>query len=331
MKRRNFLAKAGLATVSGVLANQSMRDPINLNQLANAIAIQPAAAGMVAPKDRADYLAAAGKATLRTIMRVLETWDPARPDLDPFTVSGGAFQIPQETRDRLWNQQKIWQGDDPGSPENQSRMALVLLSQVHSLEWLRSSIGERHGRMVIDYDRWLQSMSLAASTPGWKSLAATDGRILWSRFCWELWNLLGWKRSVAFPVQGHTPETAPWSSPFGWRTHPIYHTTRFHQGADIAVPQGTVLVATEDGTVDELLPDNGGAGNTLHFVTDFDRALHKHFHLSGYLVEAGTWVPRGTPISLVGNTGASTGSHCHFEVWWCGQCMNPRFYLEWAT
>ena len=50
-------------------------------------------------------------------------------------------------------------------------------------------------------------------------------------------------------------------------------------------------------------------------------------HCSALLVSAGDRVGQGELIARVGNTGNSTGAHCHFEVEVNGVLQNPANYL----
>ena len=50
------------------------------------------------------------------------------------------------------------------------------------------------------------------------------------------------------------------TSPFGYRIHPIYGYKKFHYGVDLAAPTGTPIYATRGGTVDTA-SYNGSAGN----------------------------------------------------------------------
>ena len=50
-------------------------------------------------------------------------------------------------------------------------------------------------------------------------------------------------------------------------------------------------------------------------------------HCSKILVEVGDEVTQGTPVAAVGSTGRSTGPHCHFEVRYENEPIDPLFYL----
>ncbi len=104
---------------------------------------------------------------------------------------------------------------------------------------------------------------------------------------------------------------APITSRFGWRTHPLTGTRRFHSGIDIAAPMGAPVVATGSGTIVSA-GWNGGYGNAIVIQHNgFQQTLYGH--LSEISVQVGQTVTPGTVIGLVGSTGNSTGPHLHFE------------------
>ena len=62
------------------------------------------------------------------------------------------------------------------------------------------------------------------------------------------------ERSSSMPTGGGTgkfiwPVTGEITSYYGWRTHPVFGTTRYHSGMDIACDYGTPIVAADSGTV----------------------------------------------------------------------------------
>jgi murein DD-endopeptidase MepM/ murein hydrolase activator NlpD len=101
------------------------------------------------------------------------------------------------------------------------------------------------------------------------------------------------------------------TSRFGWRTHPLTGTRRFHSGIDIAAPSGTPVVATATGTVVSA-GWNGGYGKAIVIQhNDVQQTLYGH--LSEISVQPGQQITQGSVIGLVGSTGNSTGPHLHFE------------------
>jgi murein DD-endopeptidase MepM/ murein hydrolase activator NlpD len=104
---------------------------------------------------------------------------------------------------------------------------------------------------------------------------------------------------------------APITSRFGWRTHPLTGSRRFHSGLDIGAPSGAPAVATGAGTVISA-GWNGGYGKAV-IIQHSDTQQTLYGHLSEISVQAGQTVTQGTVIGLVGSTGNSTGPHLHFE------------------
>jgi murein DD-endopeptidase MepM/ murein hydrolase activator NlpD len=121
------------------------------------------------------------------------------------------------------------------------------------------------------------------------------------------------------------PTDGPIVSGFGYRTHPVYGTTRFHAGVDIDGACGQPIWAAEDGTVISA-GYNGGYGNAT--VIDHGDGLSTLYgHQSSLGVSSGQSVGRGQQIGLVGTTGLSTGCHLHFEVRVNGEPVDPVPYL----
>jgi murein DD-endopeptidase MepM/ murein hydrolase activator NlpD len=115
------------------------------------------------------------------------------------------------------------------------------------------------------------------------------------------------------PVASIYPLTnpAPITSRFGWRTHPLTGSRRFHSGLDIGAPSGSPVMATGAGTVISA-GWNGGYGKAI-VIQHSDTQQTLYGHLSEISVQAGQTIAQGTVIGLVGSTGNSTGPHLHFE------------------
>lgn len=125
------------------------------------------------------------------------------------------------------------------------------------------------------------------------------------------------------PVHGRV------SSPFGWRTHPIFKSRIFHTGIDYAVPLGTPIKAANSGKV-IYSGWYGGYGKVViidHGSCTGSPTTTLYAHMSKQKVVVGQKVARGQTIGLVGTTGYSTGPHLHFEVRIKGKPQNPNNYL----
>jgi len=116
------------------------------------------------------------------------------------------------------------------------------------------------------------------------------------------------------------------TSRFGNRVHPIYGDVRLHAGIDIGAPDGTPIVAADDGIV-IVAGSSGGYGN-LVVIAHGEGLSTAYAHQSSMAVSSGQSVRRGQVIGYVGNTGASTGNHLHFEVRRNGEPVDPLGYVS---
>lgn len=115
------------------------------------------------------------------------------------------------------------------------------------------------------------------------------------------------------------------SSYYGQRVHPITGDLQMHRGIDIAVPEGTDLMATHDGRIAEVGNDSGFG---IYIVIEDDRGFTtKYGHLKQASVSVGQEVTHGEVIGQTGNTGSSTGPHLHLELLYEGEYYNPLFYF----
>jgi murein DD-endopeptidase MepM/ murein hydrolase activator NlpD len=121
------------------------------------------------------------------------------------------------------------------------------------------------------------------------------------------------------------PASGPKTSDYGWRTHPIFGTQRFHAGIDIGAGYGAAILAAASGVVVSA-GEMGGYGYAT--VIDHGGGLATLYaHQSSMQVSAGQSVSRGQVIGAVGSTGYSTGPHLHFEVRVNGATRDPMAYF----
>ncbi len=117
------------------------------------------------------------------------------------------------------------------------------------------------------------------------------------------------------------------TSAFGMRMHPIYKVKKKHNGVDFKADPGTPVYATSDGVVVKVEDQEKGYGK--HIVIQHDEQFKTLYaQLSRMDVEVGQKVKKGTLIGAVGNSGASTGPHLHYEVIKDGKYENPEHYFR---
>lgn len=106
---------------------------------------------------------------------------------------------------------------------------------------------------------------------------------------------------LEYPVQA-----ARYSSRFGWRW------SKFHEGIDLAAPEGTDVLAAHDGEVIFVSESWSGYGKVI--VIKGDRFMTVYGHNSRNKVSKGDRVDKGDVIAKVGQTGDASGPHLHFET-----------------
>lgn len=126
----------------------------------------------------------------------------------------------------------------------------------------------------------------------------------------------GWRR-----VSGGAPWQASYGQPSGsgWTFY-----RDLHFGTDWDCPGGTKLLAMEKGRVVDVGRTDGRGIYVVVRIAGQD-CRYRFQHLRKVLVKLGQNVERGQEIALSGNTGASTGSHVHVEIWRGAQGSGIRY------
>lgn len=115
------------------------------------------------------------------------------------------------------------------------------------------------------------------------------------------------------------------TSYYGWRTHPVFGTRKYHSGMDIGVDYGTPIHAADSGTV-ICAGWLGGYGYCV-MIDHGGGLVSLYGHNQSLNVSEGQFVGKGAVIAYAGSTGYSTGPHCHFEVRLHGEVTEPLNYL----
>ena len=116
------------------------------------------------------------------------------------------------------------------------------------------------------------------------------------------------------------------TSCFGYRVHPIFKTTKYHSGVDIAAGAGSAIKAAAGGTVSIAEYSESYGNYCVIYHTNGTTTLYAHMNAKPS-VSAGQTVSAGQVIGYVGSTGWSTGPHLHFEIRVNGSCVDPISYF----
>lgn len=137
------------------------------------------------------------------------------------------------------------------------------------------------------------------------------------------------QRRLMVPVQGIQPD----------KLQDTYDDARgggerVHQAMDIMAPQGTPVLAVEDGKIEKLFESKQG-GLTIYQFDPSRTYAYYYAHLQRYAdsLKEGQGVRKGQVIGYVGATGNANpeGPHLHFAIyrltpekqWWKGDPINP--------
>jgi murein DD-endopeptidase MepM/ murein hydrolase activator NlpD len=124
----------------------------------------------------------------------------------------------------------------------------------------------------------------------------------------------------------------PTTNPSGAFIRPIKggnETSKFsagHRALDICAPVGTVIVASDGGTI-IYAGFSGSYGNHVK-IRHGNNYVTLYAHMSSMSVKQGDQVFKGQEIGRVGSTGYSTGPHVHFEIIKNGVQVNPKDYIN---
>jgi len=134
-------------------------------------------------------------------------------------------------------------------------------------------------------------------------------------------------RELAIPVLGIKPE----------QLVPAFFDARGERGhgaIDIMAPEGSPVVAVENGTIAKLFISVQG-GITIYQFDPLQKYSYYYAHLDSYAagLKEGDAVKRGQVIGYVGSSGnaAGAGPHLHFAIfllgpekrWWSGEALDP--------
>ena len=124
-----------------------------------------------------------------------------------------------------------------------------------------------------------------------------------------------WSGNFKAPVVGKSTDT------FGETRILNEEKSSTHRGTDFPVNEGTLVEASNSGTV-VLAKDLFYEGGCI-IIDHGDKFFTIYMHLSKIEVKVGDKVGKGAHLGLSGKTGRVTGPHLHMGVRWNGAYLNP--------
>lgn len=116
------------------------------------------------------------------------------------------------------------------------------------------------------------------------------------------------------------------TSNFGDRINPITGNKELHDGIDLAVAEGTDIVASLSGVVVETGYQENGLGNYVYIEHQLNGMIfytaYGHMADDSIVVNEGQMVSAKEKIGVVGKSGMATGIHLHFSI------MSPKLKFD---
>lgn len=122
-----------------------------------------------------------------------------------------------------------------------------------------------------------------------------------------------------------SPTKGIWNltSSFAYRTDPINEKKhQFHNGLDLAAPQGTDVLSLFSGKIIKAGDFGDGYGNCV-LISHSNEFQTFYAHMESVNVKTGDMVSQYDAIGKVGSTGRSTGPHLHLSVYIDGNKVDP--------
>ena len=260
----------------------------------------------------ADTELLSAEALTEVLLRPADEGEEAVAVFAPLDEGGEGAAVPDETPPPLLlveTVEEVTYTQAIPSPIQEQETGDLILGQTATLEEGTEGQEERTDRVTyrcgVEVGReTLSSQTITEATPTIVGVGTAQGvDAAHGRFAW--------------------PTTGQITSPFGTRY--IFGSTSFHSGTDIANAAGTPLYAAASGTV-TFSGVKGTYGNLVK-VDHGNGFVTYYAHCSQLPASQGDSVQQGQTIALMGSTGRSTGPHCHFEIRWQDEPIDPELCL----
>lgn len=135
-----------------------------------------------------------------------------------------------------------------------------------------------------------------------------------------------WNESLVPDLRFDVPVRGRLSSTFGLKRYFNEQPRKPHSGLDVAIAEGTPVIAPASGVVIET-GDFFFNGNTI-LIDHGQGVVSMYCHLRKVDVVAGQLVARGDKLGEVGMSGRATGPHLHWTVSLNNSSVDPLLFLD---
>jgi murein DD-endopeptidase MepM/ murein hydrolase activator NlpD len=205
--------------------------------------------------------------------------------------------------------------EDDRSPAS-ARGAIVPASDAVFAQ--KAPVDELQGELTVEGQRDYGSLAIRIDQAVQETTIREQGIL-------ELWETLSERQSLMAATPSIKPVRGWFTSKFGYRISPFTQRPVMHNGLDIAAAPGSPISAPADGVV-SFAGYDPGYGKLVSIDHGYG-VVTRFGHTSQIFVEVGQKVKRRDVVAAVGNTGRSTGPHCHYEVRVNGVPVDPQNYV----
>jgi len=245
----------------------------------------------------------------RTVVLALETAEPAACEV---TYAGQTAPCYATDATHLYALLGLSALMDAG--EYKIELTLYAEGSQTSLDFYLQVQPGRYGFQFINPPASLSQLMDAALMQGEMDYLATWRQVRTPERQWEF--------PLAFPLSRKFSISAD----YGARRSYGGLVDGYHSGVDYRAWTGISVIAPAEGVV--LMAEHLLARGNAVLIDHGWGLVTGYWHMSKIDVEVGQHVTRGEVIGKVGNTGLSTGSHLHWEVWVNGVSVDGKQWLD---
>lgn len=238
---------------------------------------------------------------LRRISRIERITEDDQRQIEQLNVLKSQLQLQQSEMVRLKEEEEAQKGE----LEEQK-------AQAQALE-------ENYNKLVVQYEQQIAELQAQKRAAQVDMDSIRDFTISTAMGGTSIASVAGFVN----PISGGGISAGTWAYPGGG----------LHLGLDWAVPIGTPVYAPADGLIlyanNPVSSNSGylgnwngypaGGGNTVEMLCNVNGTLYAisfaHLAQENFLVSAGQSVAQGQQIAATGNSGNSSGPHCHIEIY----------------